>query len=123
MGKMHDARARAGSRLVTSWLRANLTGRIIIAGCPVPMATTHAIGSVVAVQLDLEGQVVAICTAVVALGSQEVGFEAVVVVLISNSWWFAVSLARIFAMTAPRDAVLVSDRGSVDPQKTNQGPS
>ena len=80
------------------------------------MATGMPIGPVVAVQVEVEGQVVALCTAVVALGSQEVGLEAVVVVLISNSWWFAVSLAWIFAMTAPRDAVLVSDRGSVDPQ-------
>ena len=123
MGKMHDARARAGSRLVTAWLRANLTGRITITGCPVPMATGIAIGSVVAVQLDLEGQVVALCAAVVALGSQEVGLEAMAVVLLPNSWRFAVSLAWIFPMAAPRDAVLVSDRGSVDPQKTNQGPS
>ena len=82
-----------------------------------------ALGRVVAVQVEVDGQVVALCTAVVALGSQEVGFEAVVVVLLSNSWRFAVSLAWIFPMTAPRDAVLVSDRGSVDPQKTNQGPS
>ena len=82
-----------------------------------------ALGRVVAVQVEVDGQVVALCTAVVALGSQEVGLEAVVVVLISNSWWFAVSPARIFAVTAPRDAVLVSDRGSVDPHYTNQGPS
>ena len=79
-----------------------------------------ALGRVVAVQVEVDGQVVALCT---ALGSQEVGLDQVVVVLNSNSGWFAVSPARWFAVTAPSDAVLVSDRGSVDPHYTNQGPS
>ena len=71
-----------------------------------------ALGRVVAVQVEVDGQVVALCTAL--------GLDQVVVVLNSNSGWFAVSPARWFAVTAPSNAVLVD---SVDPHYTNQGPS
>ena len=76
------------------------------------MAMGMALGRVVAVQVEVDGGVVALCTAL--------GLDQLVVVLKSKSGWFAVTPARWFAVTPPPNAVLVD---SVDPHNTNHRPA